>query len=248
MVLPVEIYQEIVIHVSSDDDLRTLLYTSRVFRSEAERILLRSIDMDLFPFLHEEENQIKQERFTKLFEYIQSNPTLALAVQEVYYSPNVVSEDLTRAVFPLMANLTRLHISEEFHAIFNRCNFRLQFFSHSLGIHSSLKGPISELLATQTSITELYLCDDIDVHPGSLPNLRVLTCGSGCERGILRLLHGRRVARLRAYRELYNDDFMDQRSLEHLRVLASPRVERDFAWSALKKLEYLATDYVCRFL
>ena len=232
MILPVEIYRHIVYYVSDKNDLRRLLYTSHILKSEAERSLLRSINMDLQLSSLPAVTQARRRHLAQKFELILRNPELASAVQELHYRPNVIPEDLIEATFPLLSNLSRLHLPS-YHPIFNRCTFHLKFLL--INADDSFTSEFFKFFTSQSSIRDLLVWNEIAVPLDSLPNLTTLSFFSWQS---TRLLLGRQVARLRVYCELGDDDLSD-RGLENIRVLVINRLKGDLACSSLGNLEYL---------
>lgn len=239
MSLPVEIYRDIISYISDREVLRTLLCTSHVLKDEAERGLLRKINMDFMSSPSRKAyNQRKRIQMTKTFEHIRRNPNLALAVHELRYSPLAVSKELVEVVIPLMTKLSRLYLSK-FYSLPTRCTFRLSFLRLSCleVVDNSSKRDLLGFLAAQPSITELDLLGEIVIHPKLLPNLTVLSIHN---KHSVRLLHHRLITRLCVYVELHNEDFPDHTCIEHIRVLYCPNPESYFDWSPFKNLEYLA--------
>lgn len=223
MLLPVEIYRHIVYYVSDKNDLRRLLYTSHVLKAEAERSLLRSIDMNLQHSSLPAVAHARRRRLAQKFEVILRNPELAAAVQELRYRPNAIPEDLIESVFPLLTNLSRLNLTS-YHPIFNRCTFRLKFLS--INTDDLLTTGVLDFFASQSSVSELFMWSEIAIPLGSLPNLTTLS-----------FFHWQST-RLMVYDEMGDDDLSD-RSLESLRVLVLSRLKRDLDWSLLRSLEFL---------
>ena len=242
MSIPSELYRHIVSHVSEKRDLNTLLHTSYLLKREAECVLLESIDMagtDSSVYYEYKRVQARG-KLTRIFEHLRLNPSLILAVREVFYDHGAVSEEIIEAVMPLMANLSRLYIAT-FHSILNRCPFRLKYISFNAAIHSSLKGEVLQFLAGQPSVRELRLSEYLDIPSQSLPNLSCLICRSDFDGDLSRLLRGRPVTQFGGRLKL--SSFFDQNSLMQLRVV-SGGIEKDFDISLPRNLEYLYTHDV----
>ena len=244
--LPIELFRGIVEHVSSKRDLYALLLSSPTLREEAERVLLKEINMqpndgdsDLKPFV------------VQKLERIRRAPQLATSVKKLVFYRSVVKDELLKSVLPLMTNIRDLCFVAAPHAFFNNCSLRLTSFSimvqtnrQRVALASWMEDQMAEFLMRQRSLTELAVVQPIHsshvldtLSPTSLPRLDTLTSHAGI--GLLSLLRGRRVRRLNTlHRRQFNTNDMSQEDLKYLQVLVCDRViGSPFEWPNLEYLQ-----------
>ena len=182
MRLPNELCKDIVHHITTKADLYNLILTYPALRYEAQRAMLRRIDMSTCG--SEENNRKNRQTIIQTFEFLSRNISLAGAVRRLHYQTAVISDALLELLIPQMTNIKHLqfHITpaahlDPMHSSFLRCSWRLYSFA-LLGVPlADPTNTISFLKARPTIVefTMSTLSASLFTPEGILPHITTLS-------------------------------------------------------------------------
>ena len=256
MTLPTEPCYDIVEHVTSKSDLYVLLFTSRILRHSALRVLLRVIDMRPND-PHSSLNNLKPFVIQR-FERINASPSLALVVQKLIFYRHVIKDELLHTILPLMTNIRHLCFATPPHPIFFNFSLQLTSFEFLADSHGRKRGArkwinshMTDFLNRQNDLTELTILQPpkteqplAHLSPNAMPHLDTLTFHVGP--GLARILEGRGVKRLHTlHRAVFDVDAIPVESLKQIRVLVCNQILQTSPTRlyGLVNLVYLQTLY-----
>ena len=240
--LPLEIYQAIVDYVPAQKTLYTLLFTSRMLKTCAERALLRHIDMG-------PNRKVPRNGPSPLqlqLEHIRRNPRLACCVRSLSFFPVSRSGETLNEVMvdilPLMINLEHFRLTA-FHPLINEHSHHLHL--KTLDVIPHINAGIASFITSQPAIQELTIFSlqgvVTNITPGMLPNLHTVCCPGNEDLCVL--LRGRKVTRVHSFLggfPLISIDYEDRIKIHSLFVHFITGTD----WGSLLNLRYLRIYYV----